>query len=50
MTFLVHGEPVAMEALAGVHQGQARLDTMLPEHEESVELVTLELHEARHFN
>ncbi len=38
MTFLVHGELVAMEALQATIKGTLGWNTKLPEHEETVEL------------
>jgi metallo-beta-lactamase family protein len=38
-TFLVHGEPIAMEALDAAIKGQLQWHTKMPQHEERVELV-----------
>ena len=39
MTFLVHGEPVAMEALQASIKAKLGWNTKLPEHDETVELL-----------
>jgi metallo-beta-lactamase family protein len=38
LTFLVHGEPVAMEALRATITARLGWNTQMPQHEETVEL------------